>query len=147
MHYHNDMDRSLNETTTDKIRTYRTDYNTKSPSSVTFIPVIPSTSGRSHSKFVRLLFSQTHRETDIFFPPSSVRCSPLSLNRKLTTFSPDFNTVDNCCDLLPLYTEYWWCTCDFQITHSPIKLTNLSFINVVYVFRCYSSPCHPVYVT
>jgi hypothetical protein len=33
---------------------------------------IPSTSGRLHSEFVRLLFLQTHRETDRFFTVSGV---------------------------------------------------------------------------
>ena len=37
---------------------------------VVFIPTIVSTSGRLHSEFVRLLFLQTHRETDLFFPAS-----------------------------------------------------------------------------
>ena len=48
------------------------------------------------------------------------------------------NTVD--------YVEYRWNTGGVQITHSPITLANRSFINLVYVFRCYSSPIHPVYV-
>jgi hypothetical protein len=34
---------------------------------------IPSTSGRLHSEFVRLLFLQTHRETDRFFSSSGVQ--------------------------------------------------------------------------
>ena len=62
------MDRSLNEAVTDKIRKYHTDYNNNPPSSVGFMPIIPSTSGRLHSEFVRLLFLQGHRETDRFFP-------------------------------------------------------------------------------
>ena len=33
---------------------------------------IPSTSGRLHSEFVRLLFLQSHRETDHFFTDSGV---------------------------------------------------------------------------
>ncbi len=33
---------------------------------------IPSTSGRLHSEFVRLLFLQVHRETDRFFTVSGV---------------------------------------------------------------------------
>jgi hypothetical protein len=40
---------------------------------VVFIPTIVSTSGRLHSEFVRLLFLQTHRETDLFFPTSGVQ--------------------------------------------------------------------------
>ena len=34
------------------------------------MPPIPSTSGRLHGEFVRLLFLQTHRETDRFFADS-----------------------------------------------------------------------------
>jgi hypothetical protein len=36
------------------------------------MPAIPSTSGRLHSEFVRLLFLQAHRETDHFFTSSGV---------------------------------------------------------------------------
>ncbi len=62
--YPNNLDQSLNDATADKIRKYRGDYNNRPPSPVSFIPVIASTSGRLHSEFVRLLFLQTHRETD-----------------------------------------------------------------------------------
>ena len=37
------------------------------------MPDIASTSGRLHSEFVRLLFLQTHRETDRFFAASGVQ--------------------------------------------------------------------------
>ena len=37
------------------------------------MPAIASTSGRLHSEFVRLLFLQTHRETDRFFAASGVQ--------------------------------------------------------------------------
>jgi hypothetical protein len=40
---------------------------------VAFMHAIPSTSGRLHSEFVRLLFLQTHRETDRFFAASGVQ--------------------------------------------------------------------------
>ena len=43
------------------------------PSAVSFMPAIPSTSGRLHSEFVRLLFLQAHRETDRFFAASGVQ--------------------------------------------------------------------------
>ncbi len=56
LHYPNDIDKSLNDTVTDKIRTYRSEYNNIPPTVVAFIPVIVSTSGRLHSEFVRLLF-------------------------------------------------------------------------------------------
>ncbi len=39
---------------------------------VSFMTAIPSTSDRLHSEFVRLLFLQTHRETDRFFTASGV---------------------------------------------------------------------------
>ncbi len=50
----NYLDRSLalNEAAADKIRKYRADYNNNPPSSVAFMPTIPSTSGRLHSEFV-----------------------------------------------------------------------------------------------
>ena len=72
LHYPNDIDRSLNESAADKIRKYRADYNNNPPSSVDFMSTIVSTSGRLHSEFVRLLFLQTHRETDRFFAASGV---------------------------------------------------------------------------
>jgi hypothetical protein len=73
LHYpNNDMDKSLNDPVTDKIRKYRSDYNNNPPVTVSFTPVIASTSGRLHSEFVWLLFLQTHRETDRFFPVSGV---------------------------------------------------------------------------
>ena len=37
------------------------------------MPAIPSTSGRLHSEFIRLLFLQAHRETDRFFVGSGVQ--------------------------------------------------------------------------
>jgi hypothetical protein len=68
--YPNNLDQSLNDTTVDKIWKYRADYNNRSPSVVSFMPVIVS--GRLHSEVVRLLFLQTHRETDRFFAGSGV---------------------------------------------------------------------------
>ncbi len=81
LRYPNNLDQSLNDVATDKIRKYRVDYNNRSPSVVSFIPPIPSTSGRLHSEFVRLLFLQTHRETDRFFTTSGVQFvnSPVTL--------------------------------------------------------------------
>ena len=67
LHYPNNIDRSLNEVPTDKITKYRADDDNNPPSSVAFMPNIPSTSGRLHSEFVCLLFLQAHRETDRFF--------------------------------------------------------------------------------
>ncbi len=53
LHYPHDIDRSLNESTIDKIRKYRSDHNNNPPNSVSFMLTIVSTSGRLHSKFVR----------------------------------------------------------------------------------------------
>ena len=71
--YPNNLDQSLNDAATDKIRTYRADYNNRPSSVVSFMSVIASTSGRLHSEFVRLLFLQAHRETDRFFAASGVQ--------------------------------------------------------------------------
>ena len=71
--YPNNLDKSLNDTTTDKIRKYRADYNNNPPTVVSFMPAITSTSGRLHNEFIRLLFLQTHRETDRFFADSGVQ--------------------------------------------------------------------------
>ena len=73
LHYPNDIDSFLNEDVVDKIRNYLSDCNNNPPSSVTFMSTIVSTSGRLHSEFVFLLFLQTHRETDLFFPDSGVQ--------------------------------------------------------------------------
>jgi hypothetical protein len=71
--YPNKLDQSINDPADDKIRKYRADYNNRSPSVVSFIPVIASTSDRLHSEFVRHLFLQAHRETDLFFAASGVQ--------------------------------------------------------------------------
>ncbi len=55
------------------IRKYRSDYNNNPPNSISFMSVVPSTSGKLHSEFVRLLFLQVHRETDHFFAESGVQ--------------------------------------------------------------------------
>jgi hypothetical protein len=71
--YPNNLDQSLNETAADKIRKYRVDYNNRPPSVVSFMSGMTSTSGRLHNEFIRLLFLQTHRETDRFFTASGVQ--------------------------------------------------------------------------
>jgi hypothetical protein len=71
--YPNNLDQSLNDAAADKIRKYRTDYNNRPPSVVSFMPGIASTSDSLHSEFVRLLFLQTHRETDRLFAGSGVQ--------------------------------------------------------------------------
>jgi hypothetical protein len=73
LHSPNDIDMSLTESDDDKIRKYHTDYNNNPPNGISFMSTIPSTSRRLHSDFVRLLFLQTHRETDRFFAASGVQ--------------------------------------------------------------------------
>jgi hypothetical protein len=62
-----------NITSADKIRKYRTDYNNNPPTVVSFMTAIAVTSGRLHIEFIRLLFLQTHWETDRFFVVSRVQ--------------------------------------------------------------------------
>jgi hypothetical protein len=66
--YPNKLDQSLNDSTTDKIRKYRADYNNNPTNTVSFMSDITSTSGRLHSEFVRILFLQAHRETGVEIP-------------------------------------------------------------------------------
>jgi hypothetical protein len=56
LHYPNDIDKSLNETGTDKLWKYHTDSNNNPLSTVSFLLPIVITSGRLHSAFIRLLF-------------------------------------------------------------------------------------------
>ena len=67
LHCPNDIDRSLNESATDKIRKYRADYNNHPTNTISFMPAIVRTFGRLQSEFVLILFLQAHRETDRFF--------------------------------------------------------------------------------
>ena len=46
LHYPDDIDRTLNETATDKILQYRADYNNGPSNSITFVPAVASTAGR-----------------------------------------------------------------------------------------------------
>ncbi len=66
LRYPNNLDQSLNDTTADKVRKYRADYDMNPPNTVSFMTAIANTTGRLHSEFIRLLFLQTHRETDRF---------------------------------------------------------------------------------
>ncbi len=43
---------------------------------VSLMSAVPSTSGRLHREFIRLLFLQAHRETDRFFSDSAVQLAP-----------------------------------------------------------------------
>ncbi len=117
---------------------------------------IVSTSGRLHGEFIRLLFLQTHRETDrlkltvysfrssvsgihqwtIPPPPRGVLGHPENKSRW-------YPRQDGC---FTYYTQYWWGTYHFKNPYSPITLAKFSSINLVSIFRCSSSPRNPVYV-
>jgi hypothetical protein len=60
------MDRSLNESVTDKIRKYRGDYNNNPPNDISFMPAIVCTSGRLHSEFVHLIFFKIIGKLTVF---------------------------------------------------------------------------------
>jgi hypothetical protein len=114
------------------------------------MPAIVSTSGRLHSEFVRLLFLQAHRETDRFFAASGVAHSTSGLfHFRRAAFSAQLKgRVGNILakaaalritlniDGAPIVSR--------SHTH-PSHSQNFSFINLVFIFRCSSSPCNPLY--
>jgi hypothetical protein len=124
------------------------------PHSTSFIPPSTSTSGRLHSEYVWFLFLQDHRETSHFFESSGVHL-PYSTSGLfhflLTTVSSPLKPFVD--DIFPKDTVLR-ITLNIDgpphdrvtITHSPITLTNFSSINLVFIFRCSSSPSNPVYV-
>ena len=73
LHYPNELDESLNEAVSDKIRQYHADYNNRPSNTISFMHAIASTSGRLQSELVRLVFLQAHRHTDRFFAASGVQ--------------------------------------------------------------------------
>ena len=75
----NNIDESLNKAAKDKIRKNRADYNNNPPNAVAFMPAMAGTNGRLYSEFIRLLFLQTHRETDRFFAASGVQSAQSNL--------------------------------------------------------------------
>jgi hypothetical protein len=54
LRFPNNLDQSLNDAASDKVRKYRADYNMNPPNTVSFMPSIAITSGRLHIEFVRL---------------------------------------------------------------------------------------------
>ena len=58
---------TLSETAADKIRDYRANYNNRPSNAISFVPAVASTFDRLHCELVRILFLQTHWETDCFF--------------------------------------------------------------------------------
>ena len=110
-HLHCPRLRSPNETVTDKIRRYHSDYKNRPSNGISFMSVIPSTSGRLHSEFVCLLFLQTYRENDLFFVASGVHLHNLpvvtSTTERITyrLYYEDWGLVDNTTSRFPPWVE------------------------------------------
>ncbi len=153
LHY-NDIDKSLNASPNDKIRKHRTDYNNNPLNDVTFIPAMSGTNGRLHSDFIRLLFLQTHRETDRFFAVSGLQSAQSNLGatcfhfRRAAVLNQQVKmwtaTRKDC--FFTCYPQFGCRTYRISFSHSPITFTNISVINLVSIFRCSSSKTNSVYV-
>jgi hypothetical protein len=117
------------------------------------MPAIASTSGRLHSEFVRLLFLQTHRETDRFFAASGVQLAQHDrglFHFRRAAFSTHLKAKVNSTlaktaalriklniDGTPITSK--------THTHPSHSQTTVTSINLVSIFRCSSSPNNPVY--
>ena len=51
-----DIDKPLNDAAAEKVREYRADYNNRPSNSVSFMPVVATTSGRLHCELVCIIF-------------------------------------------------------------------------------------------
>jgi hypothetical protein len=119
---------------------------------VSFMPAIASTSEKLHCEFLRVLFLQTHRETDRFFAISGVQLAhtdrgmfhyhrvvfSAQLKRKvgLVLVKATALRITLNLDGVSIISK----------SHSPITLVNFSSINLVSIFRYSSSSSNPVYV-
>jgi hypothetical protein len=87
-------------------------------------------SGRLHSEFVRLLFLQPHRETDRFFAASGVQSAQSTSGQfhfRRAAFSQELKGKVG-----------------LALAKATVTLANFSFVNLVFIFRCSSSPTNPV---
>ena len=79
LHYPTDIDRTLNEATTDKISPYRVDYNNCPSHSISFMPDFASTSGHLHCDIVCPLFCSLIGKLTSFLQLQEFRqCNPTS---------------------------------------------------------------------
>ena len=125
------------------------------------MPDIASTSGRFLSEFIRILFLQDHRETDRFFAASGVSSaqSPCGFfhYRRAAFFS---NLKSKTGSLLakaaalritlnldgaPITSKSHTHPSDGCICKLLGVFANFSSINLVSIFRCFSSTTNPVY--
>ena len=153
LRYPNNLDKSLNDAAPDKIRKYRADYNNHPPSVVSFMPGMTSTSGRLHSEFIRLLFLQTHRETDCFFAGSGVQLAQPDRGffhyRRVAFSSMLKSRVENILAkaaalrvTLNLDGASITSKSHTHITHSQ---SSRLLTSSLMIFRCSSPPINPVY--
>jgi hypothetical protein len=151
--YPNNLDQSLNDGAADKIRKYRADYNNRPSSAVSFMPDIASTSGRLHSEFVRLLFLQTHRETDRFFAASGVPSTQADRDHhfRRAAFSQLIKSkvslaLAKAADLCINLNSNGALSIASKSHTQPSHSMNFSFVNLVFICRCSSSTTDPVCV-
>jgi hypothetical protein len=148
LRYPNNLDQSLNDTAVDKLRKHRDDYNFNVPRGVGFMTTIPSTSGRLHSEFIRILFLQTHREIDRFFT-SSEDMSAQSDHGFFHYHHEVFSSILKS-RVRNILTKSAGLRINLNVDGSPIVSkshthpSQSSSFNLVFVFRCSSSTTNPV---
>jgi hypothetical protein len=79
--YPNNLDQSLNDAVPDKIRKYRVDYNNRSPSAVSFMTDIVSTSGRLHVNLSDFYSYRIIGKLTVFFAPSGVQSAQSTIDQ------------------------------------------------------------------
>jgi hypothetical protein len=115
------------------------------------MPPIPSTSGRLHGEFVRLLFLRDHRETDRFFAASGVQSAQSKLGSSYFNFRrAAFSSIlkSKCGNILAKVSA-WRVNLNLDgesitsnsHTHPSYSQTS----RFVSIFRCSSSKTNPVY--
>jgi hypothetical protein len=122
--------------------------------------LVASTSGRLHSEFVRLLFLQTHRETDLFFAVSGVKSQVTESTSGLFQFHRGVFFSHLTPKVDSILTKAVSLRVNLNLDGTPITsrthnhpshsqtspLVSFQFINLVFIFRCSSFPSNPVYV-
>jgi hypothetical protein len=132
LHYPHDVDRTPNEAAADKIRQYRADYNNRPSNAISFIPAIASDRffAASGVQLAQSTSGQFHYRRAAF--SSQLRSKVGNILAKAAALRITLNI-----DGAPIPSK----------SQSPITLANLSFINLVSIFRCSSHPRNPVYAS
>ena len=84
---HNKQQWFHNESAADKMCQYRTGYNNCPSHAISFMSPDPSTTDLLQCEFVRLLFLEDHRETDLFRTTSGVQIPESTFHYRHTVFS------------------------------------------------------------